>query len=205
MSISLRDRPVELGASDGGNGGMPVRRAVVRWAWRLFCREWRQQLLVLALLGVAVAATVVGVAVGTNTPSSPTATFGTAHHLVTLPGSDPHLAAHVAAINQRFGVVDVIEHQRLATGSVNPVDLRAQDPNGPYGSPMLRLTAGRYPAGADEVAVTRQVAALYNLRIGDVWQQAARPGAWSACSRTRATCWTSSRWWPRGRSARRPR
>jgi putative ABC transport system permease protein len=170
MSTSMRDRPVELDGG-AGHGGMPARRAVVRWAWRLFRREWRQQLLVLALLTVAVAATVVGVAVGTNTPSSPAATFGTADHLVTLPGSDRHLAAHVAAINQRFGTVDVIEHQRLATGSVNPVDLRAQDPNGPYGRPMLRLTAGRYPAGPDEVAVTRQAATLYNLHIGDVWQQ----------------------------------
>ena len=29
-----------------GNGGVAARRAVVRWAWRLFRREWRQQLLV---------------------------------------------------------------------------------------------------------------------------------------------------------------
>jgi putative ABC transport system permease protein len=168
MSASLRDRPVELDTGPG-HSGMPALRAVVRWAWRLFCREWRQQLLVLALLGVAVAATVVGVAVGTNTPSSPTATFGTADHLVTLPGSDPHLAAYIAAIKQRFGTIEVIEHQRLATGSVNPVDLRAQDPNGPYGSPMLGLVGGRYPAGPDEVAVTRQVATLYNLHVGDLW------------------------------------
>jgi putative ABC transport system permease protein len=174
MSTSLRERPAALQADDGGNGGAPARRAVVRWAWRLFCREWRQQLLVLALLGVAVAATVVGVAVGTNTPSSPAATFGTADHLVTLPGSDPHLAAHLAAIKQRFGTIEVIEHQRLATGSVNPVDLRAQDPNGPYGSPMLGLVGGRYPAGPDEVAVTRQVATLYDLHVGDLWNAGGR-------------------------------
>jgi hypoxanthine phosphoribosyltransferase len=33
-----------------GNGGIPARRAVFRWGWRLFRREWRQQLLVLGLL-----------------------------------------------------------------------------------------------------------------------------------------------------------
>ena len=44
-------------------GGVPARRAVSRWAWRLFRREWRQQLLVLSLIVVAVAATVVGAAV----------------------------------------------------------------------------------------------------------------------------------------------
>jgi hypothetical protein len=47
MSTALRQRPAETGA---GHGGTPARRAVVRWAWRLPRREWRQQLLVLALL-----------------------------------------------------------------------------------------------------------------------------------------------------------
>lgn len=84
---SVRQRPAEVGA---GHGGVPARQAVVRWAWRLFRREWRQQLLVLALLAVAVSATILGAAVATNTPSSPNAaTFGTANHLVTLPGTDP--------------------------------------------------------------------------------------------------------------------
>jgi len=31
------------------NGGVAARRAVVRWGWRLFRREWRQQILVVAL------------------------------------------------------------------------------------------------------------------------------------------------------------
>ena len=35
------------------NGGVSARRAVVRWAWRMFRREWRQQILVTALLAVA--------------------------------------------------------------------------------------------------------------------------------------------------------
>jgi putative ABC transport system permease protein len=47
MSVAVEDPPLVLGT---GHGGMPARRAVVRWAWRLFRREWRQQSLVLALL-----------------------------------------------------------------------------------------------------------------------------------------------------------
>jgi len=98
---------------------------VVRWAWRLFRREWRQQLLVLALLAVAVSATILGAAVATNTPSSPNAaTFGTANHLVTLPGTDR--AADIAAIKQGFGTIDVIGNEKLATGSVQSVDLSAR-------------------------------------------------------------------------------
>src|SRR5271165_998702 len=57
MSTALLERPVEPRAA---NGGAPARRAMVRWAWRLFRREWRPQLLVLALLVVAVLAAIVG-------------------------------------------------------------------------------------------------------------------------------------------------
>src|SRR5207249_567581 len=54
MSVLLRERPADRGPA---NGGAPARRAVIRWAWRLFRREWRQQVLVLSLLTVAVAGT----------------------------------------------------------------------------------------------------------------------------------------------------
>jgi putative ABC transport system permease protein len=168
MSTVLLDRSAEARPADGGAA---ARRAVIRWAWRLFRREWRQQLLVLALITVAVAATVLGAAVGVNTPPPADAGFGTADHLVTLPGADPQLAADIATIRQRFGTIGVIEDQSIATGMVQGAGLRAQDPNGPYGSPMLDLVSGRYPAGADEVAMTGGLASTLDLRVGDVWQQ----------------------------------
>ena len=168
MSASMRERPAQAAADDGGG---PARRAMIRWAWRLFRREWRQQLLVLALLIVAVAATTFGAAVATNTPQSPDATFGTADYLLTLPGSYPHLTADIAAIRDALGPIEVIEHQRIAIpGSAATVDLRAQDPKDAFGRPMLRLDAGRYPTSASQVAVTSQVASIFGLRIGDVWR-----------------------------------
>jgi putative ABC transport system permease protein len=89
VSLTVEERP---GRAVAMNGGVPARRAVIRWAWRLLRREWRQQLMILALITVAVAATFVGSAVATNTPSSPDAGFGTAADMATLaPG--PHLAA----------------------------------------------------------------------------------------------------------------
>ena len=42
------------------NGGVAARRALIRWAGRMFRREWRQQILVITLLTVAVAAAVGG-------------------------------------------------------------------------------------------------------------------------------------------------
>ena len=67
-----------LADSRPADGGTPARRAVVRWAWRLFRREWRQQFLILALITVAVAATIVGSAVAMNNPPPKNAGLGTA-------------------------------------------------------------------------------------------------------------------------------
>jgi putative ABC transport system permease protein len=181
MSTALLDHTAQAGA---GNGGVPARRAVIRWAWRMFRREWRQQMLVLALIVVALAATVVGAAVATNTPPPAGAGFGTAQDMATFqlaaakPGSPQpagaKMASQIAALEHRFGRVDVIENQVVAIpGSISTYDLRAQNPAGPFGQPMLSLLSGHYPAGPGQVAVTDGVALAFNLRIGDQWHQGA--------------------------------
>ncbi|HEV3069171.1 MAG TPA: FtsX-like permease family protein, partial [Streptosporangiaceae bacterium] len=168
MSAALLERPAQAGTR---NGGVPARRAVIRWAWRMFRREWRQQLLVLALVVIALAATVVGAAVATSTPAPAGAGFGTAQDMATYPGG-PHLASQIAALRQRFGRVDVIENQAVAIpGSISTYDVRAQNPNGPFGQPMLSLVSGHYPAGPGQVAVTDGVAATFGLRVGGLWHQ----------------------------------
>jgi putative ABC transport system permease protein len=168
MSVAVEERPVVL---DGGHGGMPARRAVLRWAWRLFGREWRQQSIVLGLLLVAVAATTVGLGVGANAPAQATV-FGTADHLMTLGSTGAQLDADIALLRSSFGTVDVIAHKKLPVpGSANGIDLRDQDPAGPYGRTMLRLDKGRWPTGPDEIAVTDRVAKIFRLRVGDVWDQ----------------------------------
>src|SRR5262252_1623516 len=169
MSTMLAERPAHAGTR---NGGVPARRAVTRWAWRLFRREWRQQLLVLALITVAVAATVIGAAAATNNPPPAHAGFGTARDMATFQAPDPHLASQIAALQQRFHPIDVIENQTLAIpGSINTYQLRAQNPHGPYGQPMLSLVAGHFPVGPGEVAVTSGVASDFGLRIGSIWHQ----------------------------------
>jgi putative ABC transport system permease protein len=145
---------------------------VIRWAWRLFRREWRQQLLVLALITVAVAATFVGAAVATNSQGRPSGQFGTAQDLATFQGNDPHLAAGIASLQHRYGRTDVIENQVVhVPGSVSTYDLRAQDTRGAFGGPMLSLVQGHYPAGPGQVAVTPTVASEFGLRVGSVWRQ----------------------------------
>ena len=170
MSVALREPP-DLA---GGAGGIVARRAVVRWAVRLFRREWRQQLLVLGLLTVAVAATTLGTSVVTNVqlPNPDYATFGTAAVQVTLPGTDPRLAADIAVVAGRWGPADLIESQDIATGSTQSVSLRAENPRGHYNSPLLGLVSGAYPAGPGQVALTSQVADLYRAYVGGTWRAA---------------------------------
>ncbi|HTZ23531.1 MAG TPA: FtsX-like permease family protein [Streptosporangiaceae bacterium] len=162
--------PERAATRRSANGGVAARRAVARWAVRLLRHEWRQQLLILALITAAVAATVVGSAVATTTPSPATAAFGTAQDLATFTGPGPRIAAEIASIKHRFGTVDVIENQTFSVpGSVQTYSLRAQDPHGPFGRPMLSLISGQYPAGAGQVAVTSGVASDFHLAVGSTW------------------------------------
>ena len=168
MSTTLRERAADAGTA---SGGMAARRAVIRWGWRLFRREWRQQLLVLALITVAVAVTIVGSAVAVNTPPPANSGFGTAEDAATFTGTGPRLAAQIASLEHRFGRVDVIENQtQQVPGSVSTYQLRAQDPGGPFGGPMLSLISGHYPSAADQVALTPGVASDFNVRPGEVWR-----------------------------------
>jgi len=152
---------------------------MLRWAWRLFRREWRQQLLILLLIVVAVAAVVVGAAVAVNTPPPADAGFGTAQDLATFnltptsksaTDSPEYVEAQTALLARRFGTVQVIANETFSVpGSTQTYQLRSQDPHGPYGGPMLRLLSGHYPSGADEIALTPGLASELNLRIGDTW------------------------------------
>jgi putative ABC transport system permease protein len=142
---------------------------VLRWSWRVFRREWRQQALVLALLTFTVAGALLGTSAVYHTPDPPEARFGSAGQLIRYGSADPReLDAMVDAARAWFGTIDVIGHRNVPIpGLVNSVELRAQDPHGPYGAPLLGLRTGRYPAGAGEVAVTDEVAALMNVRVGE--------------------------------------
>jgi putative ABC transport system permease protein len=151
-----------------GTGGLAARRAVIRWAGRMFRREWRQQILVITLLTVAVAAAVGGITTVYNAGPADNAEFGTAAHLLRFDGADPRtLQAGLASAAQSFGTVEVIGHRSLGVpGSVETVDFRAQDPDGPYGRELLAVRRGGYPTSPRQVAVTDSVAELLRLEIG---------------------------------------
>jgi putative ABC transport system permease protein len=150
------------------NGGFAARRALVRWAGRMFRREWRQQLLVVTLLTVAVAAAIGSITIAYNAGAADNSDFGSANQVLNFDGSNPQeLQAGLDSAKRSFGTIDVIRHRSVPVpGSVETVDFRAQDPDGAYGGDLLALLRGSYPTAPDQVAVTDGVADLLRLAIG---------------------------------------
>jgi putative ABC transport system permease protein len=150
------------------NGGVAARRAVVRWAGRMFRREWRQQLLVLTLLTIAVAAAIGSITLAYNSVPADNSDFGSANQVLSLDASDPHkLQAALDAAKKSFRAFDVIGHRLVSVpGSVETVDYRSQTPGGTYTGELLALRSGSYPVGPREVAVTNGVAESLRLEIG---------------------------------------
>ena len=171
MTIT-EERPQITQRDRSRDGGVPARRAIIRWAWRMVRREWRGQLVVVLLLTLSVAASIgLAAAVYNLTSADGDAQFGGADHAIAYDDPDPQaLAATIAAARDHFGDVDLIERRSVAVpGVFEPLELRAQDPNGSYAAPMLGLVSGRYPSAADEVAMTDGAAKLLNVSVGDTF------------------------------------
>ena len=138
----------------------PGRRAVLRWARRLFRREWRQQLLVFVMLTAAVAAAVTLATTTVNGASHTSGEFGDARAVLVIEGKDAAEAkAGVDQAAAQYGTIEPIAHAEVAVpGSLDTLDVRDQSPAGAFSSPTLRLLDGRYPTTAGEVALTRSAA-----------------------------------------------
>ena len=155
---------------------------MIRWAWRLFRREWRQQLLILLLIIVAVAAVVVGSAVAVNTPPPANAGFGTAHDLATFnltptqqvtrrtrwPTRRPRSPCS-SSTSARYRSSPT--RPSPSPGRRRPTSCGPRIPHGPFGGPMLQLLSGHYPTGPNEIALTPGLASELNLHVGDTWPQ----------------------------------
>ena len=150
------------------NGGIAARRALIRWAWRMFRREWRQQILVVTLLTVAVAAAIGSITIAYNAVPADDSDFGSANQVLMFDGSDQRaLQAGLDSATKSFGTIDVIGHRSVRVpGSVEAVDYRSQIPGGAYGGELLALRHGSYPVGAGQIAVTDGVAESLRLEIG---------------------------------------
>src|SRR5262249_53371912 len=138
------------------------------WATRMFRREWRQQLLVVALLTVAVAAAIGSITIAHNTVPADDSEFGSANQVLSFDGADPQkLNAALELARRAFGTIEAMGHRFApVAGTVETIDYRSQAAGGALGRDLLALRNGRYPARPREVAVTDGVANLLRLEIG---------------------------------------
>jgi putative ABC transport system permease protein len=92
--------------------------------------------------------------------------------MATFTSAGAQMSAELAMIRARYGRTDVIANEsRPVPGSVGSYQLRAQDPDGPFGRPMLSLLSGHYAATAGETDLTPSLASELGLKVGDVWRQ----------------------------------
>ena len=117
---------------------------MTRWARRLLRREWRQQILVLALLALTVGAATFGVAASYNVSPVPNPQFGSADYLVQFAGIGQRaMTEDIEAVRKAFGTIEVIGRQFVSIpGSTQTVEYRALSLDGPYSGPMLALVRG---------------------------------------------------------------
>ena len=165
MATLLSARP----GGTAGNGGAPARSAIVRWALRLLRREWRSQILVMALLTLAVAAATGGASAAFNlAPAEGNAERGSADQSLHFEDADTEgMDVDIAAVEEWFGTIDVIGRRYVPIpGMFEPVELRSQDPDGAFSAPMLALVDGRYPTTNGEIAVTDALAETLDVGIG---------------------------------------
>lgn len=155
--------------STPSDGGVPARRAVLRWSLRMVLREWRQQVLITILVAVAVAVTILGAGVISGGAVAENAGFGTANELAQLSGSDPHLSQEVAALHSHFGALGIIEAEPVSTGTAAGATIESFDPHGPFVTPLVQLTAGRYPTALSDVDLSTELAQLYGVGVGGTW------------------------------------
>ena len=105
----------------------------MRWAWRLFRREWRQQVLVLALLTVAVAAAIFGASAAYNLAPSRRRRVRHGRAAARAARRRSRGSARPTSPPSRtwFGAIDVIGTSAIPRPRLGrPLELRAQDPDG---------------------------------------------------------------------------
>ncbi|HEV7807007.1 MAG TPA: FtsX-like permease family protein [Solirubrobacteraceae bacterium] len=151
----------------------PGTRALTRLAWRELRRRSRRSLLVIALVGLPVAALTVGaVSVASSTASQDgrRSLMGGADALVVLRGTAVGAADVVRDLPAGSRALEVRERYADVPGvrgsdvGVELTDLPIDDP---LTAGMTKLLHGRAPVGPGEVAATTNVLRDLGLRVGE--------------------------------------
>lgn len=141
---------------------MSSRALLRRWNRRVLRREWRQYVVIFALLASGVALSVGGVVAAHNLVEPPEAEFGNGTFAVWADDAEPLEAALVTA-GLPHGRID--EATVAVAGTTQRIRARAIDPTNPIVDPLLSLLDGRWPDTDTELAVSDD--AILDVTVGD--------------------------------------
>ena len=121
---------------------------------------------------------------------------------IDLSAADPPPPGRPRPPAGRFGPPDLIGHTPVdVPGSAEPLDLRAQDPEGGFGRPPARPAGGPFPTAPGEVALT---AARRRAAVQSATGPTRRPSSTVVGKVENPAIWTTTSPWSR-RAVHRPR
>ena len=146
---------------------MAARRVMWRWGWRQLRREWRQQLLILALVafatgGAAFFATMIFYA---NQPAS--AFTGSATQRLTVTQGEISLAETLRSVEDALGTTETTGVREVRRDQ-SSITFPLSDPptTSMFGAEPIRLLDGHRPTADSEIAISPELAAQLNIEIG---------------------------------------
>lgn len=143
---------------------MTATAALLRWVTRLARREWRQHVLVTALVAFGITGAVVTVTTISHVADKPERWTGAAPAMVEGFAGD-HEGAVLAGVEQVVARHPDVELVLFGVPGADGTTLVAQDPARPLGRPWLDLRSGSWP-GPGEVTLSAAAARRFERLAG---------------------------------------
>jgi putative ABC transport system permease protein len=142
--------------------------ALARWSWRLTRREWRQHLLVTALVAAAVMLVTLG-ALAINNITREDPDYGSATHLVKVATDGRSLDSATSATLESFGPVAVTAWRTPQTvaGESGSVELSDMGLKSTLGGTNLTLIEGKMPDAEGQIAITRRLQISLTVKLNE--------------------------------------
>lgn len=146
---------------------MGAQRALLRWSWRQLRREWRQQLLVLSLVAIAIAIATFFATLTFYLNQPPSVFAGSATHRLIVFESEVGIEATVREIADSFGTVELTTSKTVSRDG-STIEFLMSDPRSVsiFGAEPIRLIDGHRPTSPSEIGLSRPLADQLDADIG---------------------------------------
>ncbi len=147
---------------------MSARRFLWRWNGRTLRRDRRQYAVIFAMIATATALSTAAILAAFNLTEPPEGEgFGRGQVVASVIGDSEIFEQALIDQGHQYGTIE--SSQVIIPGATDRVLIKVHDPTNHITEPLLALLEGRWPAGADEVAVTDQVP-IDEATVGDSFE-----------------------------------